>query len=305
MPKPEPPKPQTRSFNCPNCGAPVDLRNPRQSQSVVCSSCGSVLDVRTPEVKILQEYNKKLTHTPIIPLGRRGKLRGEQIECVGYMRRTLQVEGESYTWSEYVLWSPYVGYRWLTEFDGHWSYVKTTNVVPKAPGKVGHTGFKAYGLQFRHFQSYTAEVTFVLGEFPWIVRRGSKARCHDYVSPPFMLSGEEEEDEYTWSLGEYTSPAAIWQAFALPGAPRTPAGVFANQPSPHERGLGRVWGMFAAFAGANVVLAILSQVIASKPNASPVCCTFVSLLGLAAWPIAVQVMASQFETQRWSESDHA
>ncbi|MEK7866348.1 MAG: DUF4178 domain-containing protein [Planctomycetota bacterium] len=304
MPKPEPVKPQARSFNCPNCAAPVDLRVPRQTQSVVCGSCGSVLDVRTPEVKILQEYNKKLTHTPIIPLGRRGKLRGEQIECIGYMRRTLTVEGESYTWSEYVLWSPYVGYRWLTEYDGHWSYIKTTNAVAKAPKGSSGT-IKAYGMTFKHFQSYTAEVTFVLGEFPWIVRRGSKARCADYVSPPFMLSGEQEEDEYTWSLGEYTSPATIWQAFLLPGNPRTPAGVFANQPSPHAARIGRIWGIFGAFAGANVALAFLGQILAKQPSTSPGCCTIVSLLALAAWPIATQVMASQFETQRWAESDHA
>lgn len=304
MAKPEPVKPQTRSFNCPNCGAPVDLRNPRQSQSVVCASCGSVLDVRTPEVQILQEYNKKLTHTPTVPLGRRGKLRGEQLECIGYMRRTLQVEGESYTWGEYVLWSPYVGYRWLTEFDGHWNYVKTTNAVPKAPTSASG-GIKAYGMHFRHFQSYNAEVTFVLGEFPWVVRRGSRARCSDYVCPPFMLSGEQEEDEYTWSLGEYTSPATIWQAFQLPGNPRTPVGVFANQPSPYEGMTGRIWGMYGAFAGVNVALAFLAPVLARHPSTTPGCCTIVSLLALTAWPIATQVKASTFETQRWAESDHA
>lgn len=304
MPKPDPPKPQVRSFNCPNCGAPVDLRNPRQSQTVVCGACGSVLDVRTPEVKILQEYNKKITHTPIIPLGRRGKLRGESIECIGYMRRTLTVEGESYTWSEYVLWSPYVGYRWLTEFDGHWNYVKTTNAVAKAPKRRGGT-ITAYGMQFKHFQSYTAEVTFVLGEFPWVVRRGSKAQCHDYVCPPFMLSGEEEDDEYTWSLGEYTSPATIWEGFLLPGPPRTPAGVFANQPSPYSLKAARVWGMFATFAGADLALALLAQMMTRNKSTSPGCCVITSLLALLAWPVMNAVMSTQFETKRWAESDHA
>ena len=304
MPKPEPLKPQTRSFNCPHCGAAVDLRNPSQSQSVVCTSCGSILDVRNPDVQILQEFNKKLTHKPIIPLGRRGKLRGELIECMGYMRRTLQVEGESYTWSEYVLWSPYVGYRWLTEYQGHWNYVKTTNMVPTAPKKTPFT-FSAYGQQFRHFQTYTAEVTFVLGEFPWIVRRGSKARCYDYVSPPFMMSGEEEEDEFTWSLGEYTSPTTIYQAFQLSGMPPIPGGVFANQPSPYGKKLARIWGLFASLAGANVALALVAPLCTKRLSDSPVCCTFVSLLALAAWPIVAQVMASNFETQRWAESDHA
>jgi hypothetical protein len=58
---------------------------------------------------------------------------------------------------------------------------------------------------FTHFQSALATTTFIVGEFPWQVRRDDKARTKDYIDPPFMLSAETTEQDTTWSLGEYTS----------------------------------------------------------------------------------------------------
>ena len=73
-----------------------------------------------------------------------------------------------------------------------------------------------HGETFKHFQTATAETYFVLGEFPWQVRVGDKARTRDFVAPPRMLSEEQTDDETTWSLGTYTPAAQIWSAFGLP-----------------------------------------------------------------------------------------
>ena len=43
---------------------------------------------------------------PLIPLGSRGKIRGVVYEVIGFQRRTIQVEGISYSWHEYVLFNP-------------------------------------------------------------------------------------------------------------------------------------------------------------------------------------------------------
>src|SRR6185437_3331558 len=64
-------------FECINCGGPVTLRFPSQSLSVVCDHCNSIIDVSNENYRIIQRYNKAtLGHTPIIPLGVRGELRG-------------------------------------------------------------------------------------------------------------------------------------------------------------------------------------------------------------------------------------
>jgi len=86
----------------------------------------------------------------------------------------------------------------------------------------------------------------------------------DYVSPPRLLSREKTGNEVTWSLGEYTPPRRVWEAFALPGDPPRPRGTYANQPSPHAEHR-RLWPLFALFATILVVALIARAVGGNKP----------------------------------------
>lgn len=40
------------------------------------------------------------------------------------MRRRVRYYGVDYEWSETLLWSPFLGYRWLLEYNGHWTLLK-------------------------------------------------------------------------------------------------------------------------------------------------------------------------------------
>ena len=42
---------------------------------------------------------------------------------IGFQQRSTQSGGETYSWREYLLFNPYKGFRYLTEFDGHWNFV--------------------------------------------------------------------------------------------------------------------------------------------------------------------------------------
>ena len=57
-------------------------------------------------------------------------------------------------------YNPAIGFRWLVESDGHWSYVTS---VP--PGEVVESGNRALygGKSFKIFQDATARVEFVEG----------------------------------------------------------------------------------------------------------------------------------------------
>lgn len=232
------------SLACPNCGAPIVLRTMGQAESVACAYCGSVLDARDPSLRILQQASAKTRKLePLIPLGTRGKWHGDPWEVVGFQQRTITVEGTDYSWREYVLFNPYKGFRYLTEYDGHWNDVVVLKSLPEETRKGGRPAAKVLGETFRHFQTASARTTFVLGEFPWESRVGDRTRNRDYVAPPRMLSAEESDDEVTWSLGTYVRGAEIWRAFDLKGRPRPARGVYANQPSPHTGAR----GMLAVF----------------------------------------------------------
>lgn len=252
-----PMKPQVKALNCPGCGAALALRSFTQAVTVVCESCHSILDAQDPQLKILQQFKKATGEDPpLIPLGTRGKLRGAVYEAVGFQRRTIQVEGVAYSWHEYVLFNPFKGFRYLTEYNGHWNDVSTLRALPTLNPYAGEVSVSYLGERYRHFQTAQASTTYVLGEFPWQVRVGETNEVTDYVSPPRVLSSERSGKEITWSMGEYVSCHDIWKAFSLSGTPPAPIGVYENQPSPFSTDTKATWKIFAALAVLLLVMMI-------------------------------------------------
>jgi hypothetical protein len=240
-----------RGFNCGNCGAAVELRALGHARSAVCTSCAAVLDPRDPNLYTLQTSAEKLRVEPTLPLGSRGTLDGHTFDIVGFQRRSIEVDGTQYHWDEYLLFHPYQGFRYLSEYDGHWNVIRMVRELPQVRLPLRHVGEDSPRLgdhAFRHFQTAKARTDFVLGEFPWRARAGEVVEVHDYVSPPWMLSAEGSGREVTWSLGLYTSGEAIWKAFAVANEPPTARGVYANQPWPHAATARSVYRTFAALA---------------------------------------------------------
>jgi hypothetical protein len=240
-----PPKPQAKALNCPKCGAAIVLRSFGQAVTVVCSSCHCILDAKDPNLAILQQFEIKTSDIrPLIPLGTRGKLRGTDYEVTGFQRRSIYVDGITYSWHEYVLFNPYKGIRYLSEYNGHWNDISICKTLPTAD----FSGATYLGENYKHFQSAEANSDFVLGEFPWQVRVGEKAAVTDYVHPPRVLSSEKLDNEVTWSIGEYMYGREIWESFKLPGNPPEAWGVYENQPSTVATNVSGIWVGFAAFA---------------------------------------------------------
>lgn len=238
--------PHVTSLNCPGCGASLTVRSFGNAVTIVCESCHSVLDARDPKLTILQQFHAATSEDPpLIPLGSRGSIRGVLYEVIGFQRRTIEVEGISYGWHEYVLFNPTKGFRYLTEYDGHWNDVSILRALPDVSG--GGATLKYLGETYRHFQTADAATAFVLGEFPWQVRVGEVARVSDYVSPPRVISSEASGTEVTWSIGEYLAGRDVWKAFKLPGQAPAAIGVYENQPSPMSSIVKSVWALTGVF----------------------------------------------------------
>ena len=235
---------KTKSLSCPNCGGPVEIRGFAHTLNVVCPGCLSVLDASTPEFQILQTFQGKQRVRPKIPLGSRGKIGDTQYEVIGFQVREVSADGEVFSWDEYLLFNPYKGFRYLTEYQGHWNFVRVLSALPEGARSGMRVAMRFQGVSYLGFDRMTAATAFVLGEFPWQVRVGDRAACEDFISPPYMLSSESTEGEVTWSLAEYTDGQKLWQAFKLPGAAPAPSGVFANQPSPYKGSVGSAWRLW-------------------------------------------------------------
>jgi hypothetical protein len=210
-------------------------------------------------VQIVQAAQERQQIRPPLPLGSRGKLDGQEWEVIGFQIRTMTADGERYEWSEYVLFNPYRGFRYLTEYHGHWNLVRPLSRLPEVEARRA----KLNGVSFRLFQTGEAHTSYVLGEFPWRVQLDEQIAFSDFIAPPEILSAERtaSDSEITWSLGRYIPGREIWKAFQVKGAPPLARGIFANQPSPSAHKLGGIWKLYGFLLIALIVLAIVLRIL--------------------------------------------
>ena len=195
---------------CPACGASLTLRALGQSVTAACPSCGSLIDVARPDIQLIRKYTQQ-TRQLRIPLGTRGKLRGQLFQIIGAMERSAS----DARWEEYLLFNPYIGFRWLVYSDGQWSLgrmIRDTSELQPERGR------PYQGHLFRQIDSGPVTVGWVVGEFYWRVSTGEQVQAMDFVSPPLMLSREQSEGEVTWTLLEYMQAAEIESAFRIQSA---------------------------------------------------------------------------------------
>ncbi|MGB9177790.1 MAG: DUF4178 domain-containing protein [Pyrinomonadaceae bacterium] len=253
-------------LNCPKCGGPLELRAPDRTERVTCPNCSSLLDVNQGQLKFLNAL-KPNAWRPLLPIGAVGEFEGQKLVVLGFVVRSVEFDGVTYFWQEYLLYHPQVGFRWLVDSDDHWSYVQ-----PVAPGEVRENGGTAQfrGKTFKLFQDTTARVEYVAGEFYWKVALGEEARAIDYINPPEMLSVELSTilskqvyssmgttpinwaykergqksvgvGEINCSFGTYIPVADVEKIFGITNLPR-PSIVAPNQPNPHG-GIAKYWAL--------------------------------------------------------------
>jgi Domain of unknown function (DUF4178) len=242
---------QADPINCPQCGAATELKAAGLSMTCVCGNCGSLLDTSHPRVQLLDIASKRQHQPLVIPIGRRGTLNEVEYECIGYLLRR-----DSYgdKWGEYLLFSPWAGFRWLVTYGGHWTLVET---LIEAPREVEGDPV-VDGQPYTMFSQSQAQVVYVLGEFYWQVRLRERTDVADYIHPPGVLSVERYPDlaEVTWSHGLYQDPSVVYRAFAIGEEPPHPTGAYLNQPNPHREKGRTLRSLVPLFAFAFVLICL-------------------------------------------------
>jgi ribosomal protein S27AE len=220
-------KNRTDAMPCPECGGVIVTRATGMTMSLVCGHCGTVVNTSASGKRAMVAQKIKASQKlarPLLPLGKRGHLRGVEWEVIGALKRK-----DAYSqWNEFLLYNPWHGFLWLTEWSGHWNLIRR---VLESPLLAATTYYR--DTAYKLFSQEKASVSQVAGEFYWRVRVGEMAVIADYIAPPRILSAETYEDlnETTWSEGEYLPANEIAAAFGVKFI-ETPAGVFANQPNP-------------------------------------------------------------------------
>jgi len=204
-----------RQFECPKCGAPVEVQF-ATSKAITCRSCKSLIDLTQGLGTELRHAEQDEPVEPLIPLGSTGQLQGVQWQVVGFQHR-LGTEpddpDEHFGWEEYLLYNAKRGFVFLVDSSEGWSLVKPTTGAPTVSKDMLKATY--LGISYRQKYAYQAQTTFVEGEFYWPVERGQRTSNRDYASGDRLLSLEETPRERTWSAGADIAFDQVAKAFGL------------------------------------------------------------------------------------------
>lgn len=253
-------KVETDRLRCPRCGAPVPLFVPETTERIACGSCHGLLDYGQGQLRLLQDMHEARLGT-LIPLGREGTLMDEKVMCIAYLERETWVDGQRFTWREFLLHAEGKGYRWLMEDQGHWTWMRPVSAGELAVFPM-HVDYE--GNSHRIFNRGNATVAYVLGEVYWKVEIGERVQVADFIRPPQMLSEERNDREIVWSVGRYVEPKDVWKGFGLDGSPPPQSGVGFCQPNPWN--IARVSAMGAALLAVLLGLFFFFEVIPPHPT---------------------------------------
>ncbi len=235
---------KAKSFQCPACGGAIEVSTP-DIQSLTCKHCHTLVGMKDDNLKVLHKFAKEVRINPRIPLGSEGKFDGTRYRVIGYLRRSAALDGPKYHWDEYLLHHPMQGFRWLTEYQGHWNFAWPVKGAPaKSNTYAGYPGLLCDGRLYRHYGRCRPKVAYVLGEFYWRVAVNENVTLNDYIDPPYILSEEKSGKEITWTAGEYITPEAVQQAFGFATPLPQPRGIAPNQVWPYETTYRQVWQSF-------------------------------------------------------------
>ncbi|QXL84003.1 DUF4178 domain-containing protein [Comamonas sp. NLF-1-9] len=205
---------QGRHFNCPHCGAPVQVQL-QSTKSITCGSCHSLIDLSGGIGAELLSATQQAGAPPLIALGSVGQFEGVPWQVVGYQRRLGQEpdDDEQFAWDEYLLYNQQKGFTFLVDASDGWSLVRPATGAPK----LGALGAAAsyLGMSYVRSSGYRATTDYVAGEFYWPVERGQQTDNVDYAATQGkgILSREQSDKEITWSYGNRLASSTVAQAF--------------------------------------------------------------------------------------------
>ena len=198
------------TLTCPKCKTVIEPRGRAMTLAMTCKSCR--LYFRIGEwTKATVEFAN--TEHQALPIGAKGRFDNFLYEVMGFV-----VKEESkykYRWREYLLFNPYRGYAFLSEYNGHWNFVWPIEDDPRI--HVSNQHFRYEDHTYDLYQKYTAQVVYANGEFFFdVVDMTASTVNYEYIAPPFMLAMEQSDDSMLWCKGQYFTRADIASAFSLP-----------------------------------------------------------------------------------------
>ncbi|RPH43296.1 MAG: DUF4178 domain-containing protein [Burkholderiales bacterium] len=214
-----------QSLACPSCGAPVRYV-PKLAANVTCRQCKSELSGRSEGLVLEVERADRAERPTWLALGDAGERDGERWTVIGILARRAAEDPQE--WTEYLLYSPKAGFRWIVHASGRFQWVEVLNEAPEVAG----AGARVRGESYTRNDAYDSITTWVAGSFNWRPKVGDRAHVTEFVRGSGdgrrTLTLERSDTEATWSLAVDAPAGPLGAAFGKAAAPKATAAVAAT-----------------------------------------------------------------------------
>ncbi|TAE87921.1 MAG: DUF4178 domain-containing protein [Bacteroidetes bacterium] len=208
--------PLPNQLTCTHCNSKVTNVLHRTALAYACMHCKSYyVGEKGLGYKFVHSFNE--VFTPDLPLNTKGVLFGVTYEIVGFAVRSQL--GAGYAWREYTLFNLYEGFATLTEFNGHWIFARPMQNYPNLSPS-GFSDILQYeGKSYQKYNKYKSTVKYAAGEFGYDIFSDKKKVFVEWISPPYMLIREKDDDELIWCKGVGINANEVKDAFKISSLP--------------------------------------------------------------------------------------
>lgn len=200
---------------CPNCGAPLELKNSDKARMKFCSFCSTQIDLVSSEHRVLSKYAEKpAPPKSALKLGDKGSINNITYQIIGRIRYR---DTRNYAWwDEWLMLSESGQYLWLVEDD--WEFILTHKYTPKVPTDPNTVGqyFDIDGMHLEVEDNSDAVVQFFEGELTWKAEVGETIHYLDaWKGEDTLYSVEWTDREILYFIGKDIPATAIYNSFGL------------------------------------------------------------------------------------------
>jgi hypothetical protein len=213
-------------YQCPKCKSKINNYEGGLAPYLSCASCCTLYKIENNVLTHCLHYKRKVNI--LIPIGTKGEYKGKKYQVVGALH--VKESNAAYYWTEYVLKAEDGTHDFISEYEGHWSFIKPIDKFEREK----KVTFKYKEREFTYFTYYKTVVIGAAGEFNWDLSIVDKPTVKEYISPPYGLIHEFSKEKNQWYETEYLKKAEIIKIFNLPDNISLPSksGPYSTQPFP-------------------------------------------------------------------------
>ncbi|MFN8715226.1 MAG: DUF4178 domain-containing protein [Bacteroidota bacterium] len=210
---------------CPSCRSTITIFAAEQTSYVACKSCRKLLSYENRQLSSIQLASKTHLGNPVFSIGDRGTI--DDIHWTVIAITQKKESGTSYNWFEYTLYHPDHERHYLSEFSGHWTFLKPIAGIPYKLDKKCIYQKKEYRL----FLKGIANCHSFEGEYQQLPDIKERTNNSEYIAPPELIGSETSLSGVFWFQGRYITRNELAKAFGNDKSKyQIPEGIGSSQP---------------------------------------------------------------------------